>query len=187
MRHQNNDSILLAIICTDKFVGELWQAFSSLFLSIYFQFEYQTKRWYWKLYSPPPETNLRFTFRTKKFLSCWVTFLRLWKRVLYHVAQVLQKQAIQFIWHAILTCFCFWSVKHAGLFEDRADIVSKLLARAYGGNLGYNHTVWNPRILLMLIYQTFKKLFGPTSSSQKSKQTWVGSYWLAIAILQGVQ
>ena len=123
----------------------------------------------------------------KKFLSCWVTFLRLWKRVLYYVAQVLQKQAIQFIWHAILTCFCFWSVKHAGLFEDQADIVSKLLARAYGGNLVYNHTVWNPRILLMLIYQTFKKLFGPTSSSQKSRQTWVGSYWLAIAILQGVQ
>ena len=185
MRHQNNDSILLAIICTDK----CWRTLTSFLkpFLIYFQFEYQTKRWYWKLYSPPPETNLRFTFRTKKFLSCWVTFLRLWKRVLYYVAQVLQKQAIQFIWHAILTCFCFWSVKHAGLFEDRADIVSKLLARAYGGNLGYNHTVWNPRILLMLIYQTFKKLFGPTSSPQKSKQTWVSSYWLAIAILQGVQ
>ena len=91
------------------------------------------------------------------------------------------------VYMAILTCFCFWSVKHAGLFEDRADIVSKLLARAYEGNLGYNHTVWNPRILLMLIYQTFKKLFGPTSSPQKSKQTWVDSYWLAIAILQGVQ
>ena len=83
-----------------------------------------------------PKQTCGFTFRTKKFLSCWVTFLRLGKRVLYHVAQVLQKQAIQFIWHAILTCFCFWSVKHAGLFEDRADIVSKLLARAYEGNLG---------------------------------------------------
>ena len=117
IRHQNNDSILLGITCTDK----CWRTLTSFLkpFLISFQFECQTKR-YCKLYSSAPETNMRFYILHQKVFSSWAAFLisQTLEKSLVPRSTSFTKQAIQFIWHVILTCFCFWSVKHAGLFED---------------------------------------------------------------------
>ena len=186
MRHQNNDSILLGIICTDK----CWRTLTS--------FLKPSLIYIFSVWIPNKKMILETLFSTtRNKLAVYIPHKKV-SFMLGNISQTLKKSLVlcstsftktsntvymacdfnMFLFLVCETCWVVWRPSRHCFQTFGTSLRRKL---------GYNHTVWNPQILLMLIYQTFKKLFGPTSSPQKSKQTWVGSYWLATAILQGVQ